>query len=660
MFSEVWNLIALCAVLGLGAWGLSTLSPQDASNRRLVCWGVMATNGTYLLWRFTCTLPQGVGPETWPAWVYLVIETLALLESGTFWLSLSRTPVRPIPTAAVTAANNDQQPSVEIWIPTYREPFEVLEKSVLAAKAVDCPGLRVKVLDDGNRPWLEERCRVWQVEYVTRPEHAHAKAGNLNHSLALTTADFIVTMDADFAAHRDFVRATLPFFADPRLAVLQTPQTFYNPDMVQQNLGLGGGVADEQALFFREIQPGRDAWDCAFYCGSCAMLRTEAIREIGGFPTESITEDLLTTLKLLGKNWKTQYLNRQLSVGLAAESIDAFFIQRDRWCKGAIEIMFLSDGPLLNPRLTLMQRVLFMPFYWLINPFFNLAMMLAPVVCLLTGLNIIWIEQTSDLYMLLLPTVVVNLSCLSWISRGRFSPVISTAVSMVMAVRMARSALAGMFRVGSTVFKVTPKGSQISASSDSLMFRIILGLAVLTLVAIVHAGWVSQQVASTDLATPWLIFLGVFNLLHFLIALVLVQDRPRLRTEERFQINATLNVSSYEPQDSHQPLTPYQVHPVQVVDMSANGLRFVWRSAQPLPERMSLEIAGVAIGLRLQRQSTQNGVVVAVARLLADSPAQREALIQFLFSGQFDPVVQSKPRWMGALKRTARSVLSVS
>jgi cellulose synthase (UDP-forming) len=269
MFSDAFNLIALCAVLGLGAWGLSTLSPQDASNRRLVCWAVIVANGFYLLWRFTFTLPLSFAPETWLAWVYLVIETLALLESGVFWLSLSRTLERttPIEPPALATAPPAKQPSVELWIPTYREPFEVLEKSVLAAKAVDYPGLRVKVLDDGNRPWLEERCKVWQVDYVTRPEHAHAKAGNLNHSLALTMADFIVTMDADFAAHRDFVRATLPFFADPRLAVLQTPQTFYNPDMVQQNLGLGGGVADEQALFFREIQPARDAWGCAFYCG---------------------------------------------------------------------------------------------------------------------------------------------------------------------------------------------------------------------------------------------------------------------------------------------------------------------------------------------------------------------------------------------------------
>ncbi len=659
MFSEAWNLIALCAVLGLGAWGLSTLSPQDASTRRMVCWGVIVANGFYLLWRFTFTLPLSLAPETWLAWTYLVIETLALLESGVFWLSLSRTLDRTTPMAAVALATV-KEPSVEIWIPTYREPFEVLEKSVLAAKAVDYPGLRVKVLDDGNRAWLEERCKVWQVDYVTRPEHAHAKAGNLNHSLALTTADFIVTMDADFAAHRDFVRATLPFFADPRLAVLQTPQTFYNPDMVQQNLGLGGGVADEQALFFREIQPARDAWGCAFYCGSCAMLRTEAIRDIGGFPSESITEDQLTTLKLLAHDWTTQFLNRQLSVGLAAESIEAFFIQRDRWCKGAIEIMFLADGPLRNPRLSLMQRLLYMPFYWLINPFFNLAMMLAPVVCLLTGLSIMRIEQTSDLYMLVMPTVVVNLFSLTWISRGRFSPIISSSLSMVMAVRMARSAVAGMLRRSSTVFKVTPKGSQISASSDHLIFRTILSLTLLTLMAIVYAGWVNQQAGAADLATPWLIFLGVFNLLHFLVALVLVKDRPRLRSEERFQIDATLNVSSYEPHDSRQPPTPYQVHPVQVVDMSANGLKFVWRSSQPLPERLSLDIAGVAIGLRLQRQSVQDGMVVAVAHILAESPAQREALIQFLFSGRFEPVVQSKPGWIGALKQTARAVLSAS
>ena len=77
MFSEAWNLIALCAVLGLGAWGLSTLSPQDASTRRMVCWGVIVANGFYLLWRFMFTLPQSLAPETWLAWAYLVMFVIA-------------------------------------------------------------------------------------------------------------------------------------------------------------------------------------------------------------------------------------------------------------------------------------------------------------------------------------------------------------------------------------------------------------------------------------------------------------------------------------------------------------------------------------------------------------------------------------------------------
>jgi hypothetical protein len=176
----------------------------------------------------------------------------------------------------------------------------------------------------------------------------------------------------------------------------------------------------------------------------------------------------------------------------------------------------------------------------------------------------------------------------------------------------------------------------------------------------VSAGWVNQQAGAADLAMPWLVFLGVFNLLHFLVALVLVKDRPRLRSEERFQIDATLNVSSYDPQDIRHPAVPFQVHPVQVVDMSANGLKFVWRSPLQIPARLSLDIAGVAIGLRLQRQTLQEDGVLAVAHILAESPAQREALIQFLFSGRFEPVVQSKPGWIGALKQTARAVLSAS
>jgi len=661
MFSEVWSFLVLLLVLAFSAWGMRRISPQDPDMRKTVCLAVIAVNSLYLLWRWTSTLPQDLSPSTWLAWGYLLIETVALLESGIFWLCMSRTTAVPAVAASDLPARLRSQgplPRVEIWIPTYREPLAVLEKAVLAALAVDYPGLRVRVLDDGNRAWLKEQCQSWGAEHVTRAEHQHAKAGNLNHCLSLTNADFVVTMDADFAPFKEFVQRTLPFFDDPKLAVLQTPQTFYNPDLMQQNLGLGGGVADEQALFFREIQPSRDAWDSAFFCGSCAMVRVQAIRELGGFPTDSITEDLLTTLRLLGRGWKTRYLNERLSMGLAAESIEAFFVQRDRWSRGAIEIMFLPDGPLHNPRLTLMQRLLFLPLYWVINPLFNLAIMMAPTVCLLTGLRVMMIEDTSDIYLLVLPTVAFNLLSLAWISRGRFSPIISTALSMLMAVRMTYSAAVGLLGLGSKVFRVTPKGSQISASSDKLSFHLLLSLSLLTLVAMLYAGWVSQNQGSLDPATPWLIFLGVFNLVHFLIALALVVDRPRLRAEERFLINAKLPLHAG---DASQPLgEAAPAWPVQVVDMSANGLRFHWPAQRAVPEQLALDLAGTRIALKLRASSTRPADGTLTAQLMVDTPQQRQVLIQFLFSGRFEPLVQTPPSLFDAFKKTARAVLKSS
>ena len=648
MFSEIRDFIALFTVLATCAWGLNRISPEKPDMRKMVCWGVMGVNAIYLTWRWTSTLPQDFAPGSWLAWVYLLIETIALLESGIFWLCMSRLRPKtelatPQPPALHRGAGT---PRVEIWIPTYREPVSVLEKAVLASKAVQHPGLRVRVLDDGNRAWLKAQCQVWGVDHVTRPEHQHAKAGNLNHCLSTTEADFVVTMDADFAPFEDFVHRTLPAFDDPQLAVLQTPQTFYNPDLMQQNLGLGGGVADEQALFFREIQPSRDAWDSAFFCGSCAMIRVKAVRDIGGFPTDSITEDLLTTLKLLTRGWKTRYLNERLSMGLAAESIEAFFVQRDRWSRGAIEILFLPDGPLRNPQLSLMQRILFMPLYWVIHPLFNLAIMVVPTICLLTGLRVMMIEDTADVYMLVLPTVVFNFLCLTWISRGRFSPIISTALSMLMAVRMSYSAAVGLLGLGSKVFKVTPKGTQISASSDRLSLYLLTGLSLLTLLAMLYAGWVSQHHAAADPSTPWLIFLGAFNLVHFLIALALVVDRPRQRSEERFEINALLPLSTAS--------GPLAVH---VLDMSANGMKFLWPGQQPLPENLALEMEGARIPLELLATASQPDPGIFVARLMTENTEQRQVLVQFLFSGRFDPVVQSAPSLTDAFKKTTRAVL---
>src|SRR5215813_5757610 len=112
--------------------------------------------------------------------------------------------------------------------------------------------------------------------------------------------------------------------------------------------------------------PSRDAWDVAFCCGSGAVFRRTCLEAIGGIPTESVTEDILSSLVMLRKGLVTRYLNERLSLGLAAESLDAFFVQRKRWCRGGIQMIYLKTGP-FGPGLTLMQRLFFLPTFWAIE-----------------------------------------------------------------------------------------------------------------------------------------------------------------------------------------------------------------------------------------------------------------------------------------------------
>ena len=131
--------------------------------------------------------------------------------------------------------------------------------------------------------------------------------------------------------------------------------------------------------------PSRDGWDAAFCCGSNSVTRREAMRSIGdALPTQSITEDMLLTLMLLRNGYITRYLCEPLAFGLAPEGIQAFFIQRSRWARGAMQILYLAAGP-LGKGLTFMQRLLFLPTHWLTQSLTFFLSSVVPLVFLWTG-----------------------------------------------------------------------------------------------------------------------------------------------------------------------------------------------------------------------------------------------------------------------------------
>jgi cellulose synthase (UDP-forming) len=289
-FDQYASSLALGAItLGLALCVLPLLDRNDSRARAVVLLFSVLLAWRYMIWRFTSTIPEfdfEIG--TLAAWAFATLEAVTVASSTLALLILTRTKDR-----SPEADRHDRwwqpgpSPRIDIYIATYNEELAVLERSIVGAKELDYPTARVFLLDDGHRAEVAQACARLGIEYRTRPDNLHAKAGNINYTLLQRmkepdAPDFIAVLDADFVPHRNFVTRALALFHDRSVGLVQTPQHFFNPDPIQHNLSISAGYPDEQRFFFDHVQPARDAWGIAFCCGTSSMVRTEALAVIGG------------------------------------------------------------------------------------------------------------------------------------------------------------------------------------------------------------------------------------------------------------------------------------------------------------------------------------------------------------------------------------------
>lgn len=326
----------------VAAWTswLAPPRPESKRSRRLAhAGGVAAVVAlvAYLTWRVAFTLPSGDWNRS-VAFGLIAFEALPLFglvaKTVTLWNIDTRAP------APVQTAPNDLR--VIVLIPTYNEPAEVIAPTIAAACAL-APHHETWVLDDGEREWVARMAADYGARYVCRPVHDFAKAGNLNYALELIAAEeaagvggaeIVAVLDCDHVPLPNFLTATLGWFADDDVALVQGPQAFYNAGAFDDD-----GYTGEQGLFFNVLMPARQhAGVGPFWCGSTALVRVKALQFIGGVPTETITEDMHTTLKLIRAGWKTVYHHQTLAVGMAPATPEQYLLQRRRWGMGAMQV----------------------------------------------------------------------------------------------------------------------------------------------------------------------------------------------------------------------------------------------------------------------------------------------------------------------------------
>ncbi|MBH5402439.1 glycosyltransferase [Bradyrhizobium sp. CNPSo 4010] len=505
----------------------------------------------YLEWRiFSTVLPaSGTWYQVGWIWFCLLVELLTFTDQFILYLTFLRRTDRRSEAdqheRRLRSLPDDVLPSVDVLIPTYDEPFEVLEKTITGALCLDYPNFQVWVLDDGRRPWLKELCEQKGAGYLTRADNVNAKAGNINHALTKTSGEFFAIFDADFVPQRNFLMRTMGFFADPKIGIVQIPHTFYNEDPMQANLGLHRGLPDEQRFFFDSIMPARDGWDGAFCCGSNSVTRRGALHAIGdALPTQSITEDILLTLVLLRKGYITRYLREPLAIGLAPESLDAFFVQRQRWARGAIQTLYLAAGP-LGPGLGLMQRLLFFPTHWLSMGLRALAVVVVPIVFMWTGLAPVVDVTPESVFYYLFPAILVLNGGISWFAPHEHFPLAAQVSATIQSFKLLPTVLGTLVKPKGHAFRVTPKGAAARCSSYAAdIFWPSAALIALTVIGLVLNTIPEWRIIDHPAALPMVAFWSVVNIVVlFFVCMTSLQARMG-RSEERFDVDESVLIET--------------------------------------------------------------------------------------------------------------------
>ncbi len=348
---------------------------REPRYRHWIMWVFAVVGAIYFLWRPTVF--------NWDAPVYSIVFFLAEFYGYAVSLIMMYIAYR-IVTRTPSAPQDGLR--VAVFVPTLNEPVAVVRRTLLGAINMDYPH-ETWLLDDGNRTEMRDLAGELGVRYLAREKNTNAKAGNLNHGLEHCDADFVATFDADHVADRNFLTKTLGYFRNPRLAMVQTPQDYYNTNAFQYLKNNGRRLVwHEQSLFHYVGQTGRDFHNAATCCGCSMVMRRTALDEVGGFAVETVTEDMHTMVRMQKRGWETVYHDEPLAYGIAPSDYGGFLRQRLRWGEGNLQVC-REEGLPFTGRMSMAQRL---GYFTLTTPYLEgwhkLILYVGPILVLFTGI----------------------------------------------------------------------------------------------------------------------------------------------------------------------------------------------------------------------------------------------------------------------------------
>jgi cellulose synthase (UDP-forming) len=411
--------------------------------------------------------------------ILIAAELFNLTQAVGFWWTCTGERSRPPLGLA------GEHPDVDVLVPVYDEPVDVVEPTIAAARRMHGARVHVWLLDDGARDEMRALAARQGAGYLRRRIRSGAKAGNINHALRRTRSPIVVVLDCDHVPQPRFLQATLGHLAAPDVAFVQTPQCYANASSGE----LAAAAWSQQALFFGAIARGKDGHGAMFCCGTNVVFRREALEDAGGFPEGSLTEDFELSVILHERGWRSAYVPEVLAQGLGPEDMASYVGQQHRWARGCLGAI----GTVLRADLPLRMRVQYLlSCSYFLTGWTVLAYMTFPVVRILTGAQPLAAPAADQFLLHFAPYFGMALSMVAMMGAGAYTFRAFALQSASFWIHVHASVKALLRRPGS--FKVTPKRGA-DGRQPRAMLPALAAAAVLLAVAI--AGLVRHHDPST-------------------------------------------------------------------------------------------------------------------------------------------------------------------
>ena len=569
-----------------------TIPKSNKKFGRLLFVATVLSTIIYMAWRIVFTIPLDLG--YWALFFGLglvVVEFVGMLEAFEHYYNMSH-----IETLKKQKPPVDWYPHVDVLIATYNEPPALLEKTIHGCINMEYPDLskvHIYVCDDNRREEVEALAEKMGVNYIKRQDNKHAKAGNFNNALAVTSSPLIVTLDADMIPLRTFLMTLIPYFyaeevvrqereknsriPELKIGFIQSPQCFYNPDLFQFNLYSEQDIPDEQDYFYRDVQISRNRSNTVIYGGTNTVISRRALEDVGGFFTGVITEDFATGIMIQRKGYRCFAVDEAVATGLSPDDLKSLISQRRRWARGCIQTLkatnfLFGKGWSLGQRIGYLSSVLY--WYAPIKRFFYIA---SPIAFAVFGITVVKCT-IYEVLLFWLPMYVLQSQALKRLSGNIRNTRWTNVYETIMFPFLFAAVIMETLGISMRKFAVTKKDG---VKEDLRSYQYIKGLphlllAIFTVLGIVNC--IYYTFATGSMTYFAIIFWLVINLYNLLMAVFFTFGREVRRASERYVADLSCGIS-------------WRGFALvsRTIDISEHGFSTVFPQPQYIPDDVDLE-----------------------------------------------------------------------